>query len=161
MWDKLVFLMTEIVAMYRLILKLSQDKKKVLVSARVDELNELTKQEEGLILQIGKLESAREQVVAELAGLYGLLAKDLTLAKAKELAGGEVSAKLQAIEEELSQITAELVPINQINTELIQQSLNYVNYNLNILTQGSTSTNYAAKGQGESPRPKAVIDAKV
>lgn len=161
MWDKLVFLLTEIVALYRVILEISRNKKKVLVSARVEELEALTKQEESIILQIGKLETAREQIVAELAGLYGLSSNDLTLSKARELAGGETAAKLQALEVDLASIAAELAPLNKINTELIQQSLNYVNYNLNLLTQSPAGTNYAAKGQGETQRPRAVIDAKV
>jgi flagellar biosynthesis/type III secretory pathway chaperone len=154
--------MTELVGVYRTILEVSREKKKLLVSASVEELDELTKREDSLILQIGKLETDREQVIAELANIYALARTDLTLSKAKQLASGEVAAKLQALESDLTGITTELVLNNKINTELIQQSLNYVNYSLNLLTQNSTGTNYAAKGiEKSAPRSKALIDAKV
>lgn len=161
MWNKLVALLSEIVALYRVILEISHNKKKVLVAAKVEELDALTKREESIILQIGKLESAREQVVVELAGLYALSPKELTLAKAGELAGGEVADQLRKLEAELSGIVDQLVPLNKINTELIEQSLNYVNYNLNLLTQSPANPNYAPKGQGESQRARTVIDAKI
>lgn len=162
MWDNLVSLMSEMVEIYRAILAISQRKKTALVAADVKELSQLTKGEEGLIIKIGELEAAREKTVSDLASVYALKPKELTLAKAKELAGGEVMAKLEALEQQLVAITGELTPLNKTNTELIQQSLNYVNYNLNLLTQSPAGTNYAAKGQNDAaPRSSTVIDAKI
>ena len=162
MWDRLVFLMTELVGVCRTILEVGHDKKAVLVSASVVELDALTKREESLIQQVGKLEVAREQVSIELANEYGLARVDFTLSKAKDLASGEIATKLQALESDLGGITTELILINKTNTELVQQSLNYVNYSLNLLTQNPAGTNYAAKGIDKSvARPKAMIDAKV
>lgn len=162
MWDNLVSLMSEIVEIYQAIVAISRQKKKALVSADVKELSQLTKQEEALILQIGKLEAARERIVGDLASVYALKTEELNLSKAKELAGGEVSVQLEDLERQLVAITSELAPLNKLNTKLIQQSLNYINYNLNLLTQTPAGTNYAAKGSGETaPRTKALIDAKV
>ena len=161
MWNELIALLSEIVALYRVILDISHSKKKALVAAQIEELDALTKREEGIILRIGKIESDREKLIIELAGLYTLSPQELTLKKAGELAGGEIAEKLQKVETELSDLVNKLAPINKTNTELIQQSLNYVNYNLNLLTQGQASPNYAAKGQGESQRPRTVIDAKI
>ncbi|KYZ76482.1 hypothetical protein AXX12_08600 [Anaerosporomusa subterranea] len=162
MWDNLISLMAELVAVYRVILEISRKKKQALVSANVEELDQLIKQEENLILQIGKQEMVRNKISLDLAAVYALPPEEFTLAKAKELGGAEVAAKLQALENELTSIINDLAPLNKMNSELIQQSLNYVNYSLNLLTQNSTGTNYGAKGTDKSaPRPNALIDAKV
>jgi flagellar biosynthesis/type III secretory pathway chaperone len=162
MWDNLISLMAEIVAVYRLILEVSRKKKQALISARVEELEVLIKQEENLILQIGKKEAVRRKIAVDLASVYALPPEEFNLAKAKELGGAEVAAKLQALEDELASIISDLTPLNKTNSELIQQSLNYVNYSLNLLTQNSAGTNYAERGTNRSAsRPKALIDAKV
>jgi flagellar biosynthesis/type III secretory pathway chaperone len=162
MWDKLISSLAELAVVYRIIVEISQKKKQALISADVEELDRLIKQEEALILQIGKQEIARNQITLDLASVYGLSAKEFTLAKAKELGGAEVAAQLQVVENELTSIIGDLAPLNKTNSELIQQSLNYVNYSLNLLTQNSAGTNYAAKGADKSaPRSKTLIDAKV
>lgn len=162
MWNDLVSLMAETVEVYRVILELSRTKKKVLVAASVGELSELTKQEEHLVLQIGKLEAARKKLIGDLASAYALSVKQLTLTKIKELADADTTKKLDELGTELSAITGELDRLNKMNSQLIQQALNYVNYTLNLLTQSTVGPNYAAKGADEAaPRSKALIDAKV
>lgn len=162
MWSKLVVLMTDITDFYQTVLELSQKKKEALVAAQVGELDRITRQEEALLLESGKLEAAREKLVEEIAVAHGLKSSELTLTKAQTIAGPKVAGQLQGLEERLAGIIGELAPLNKLNTELIQQSLDFVQYNLNLLSQNAAGTNYAPGGQGESaPRPRTLIDAKV
>ncbi|MDU4959238.1 MAG: flagellar protein FlgN [Sporomusaceae bacterium] len=161
MWDKLTASLHDLTALYRVMLEVSRKKKQALIAAEVAELEQLVKQEEALILQIGACEKARTKLIGELANACGLPADELTLTKAKALSGS-AAVKLEAAETELTAVIAELAPLNKTNAELIRQSLNYVNFNLNILTQTVADPNYAAKGGDQSaPRSKSLIDAKI
>ncbi len=162
MWDNLISLMAELVAVYQTILENSRKKKQVIIAADVEELDRLIKQEEAVILQIGKQEAMKNKLTLDLAAAYGIPPEELTLDKVKSLADAETAAKLQKLEDALVAIINELAPLNRLNAELLQQSLNFVNYNLNLLTHNSVGPNYAAKDNDKSaPRSKALIDAKV
>lgn len=162
MWDNIIASMTELTAIYRVILELSRKKKQALVAASVEELGSLVKEEESLVLRIGAHEQARRQLILDLAAAYKIAPEAITPAKTKELSDAATAARLQAAEDELASVLRELAPLNKLNSELIQQSLNYVNYNLNLLTQTVADTNYAAKGADKPVgRAKTLIDTKV
>jgi hypothetical protein len=52
---------------YGSILKLSMDKKDVIVAGKVSELEGMTRLEQSVILKLGKLEDEREELTAKLA----------------------------------------------------------------------------------------------
>ncbi len=133
-WDKLVILLDEMVSLYEAILELSRQKRDTLIAVKPPDLEAITKKEELLILQAGKLETARGKLVEQLAAAGGFAAQDLTLAKMKELAGPETAARLDKIAAEFERIMAELAPVNKLNAELIQRALGFINYNINLLT---------------------------
>ena len=56
---------------YHQLLELAAQKREHLIKGRIDELNEVTKQEELHILQLGKLEEKRENCFLQLADLGG------------------------------------------------------------------------------------------
>lgn len=160
-WEKLVALLGEMTGLYQAILDLSRQKREILIAVKPRELEVITKQEELFILQVGKLEAARSRLTQEIAAAGGLTADTLTFAKMKELAGPEQGEKLEAIAADLGSIMNELAPINQLNAELIQRALGFINYNLNLLTQSSVGPTYAPQGRPaqESQRRK-LIDRK-
>ncbi|MDT8903895.1 flagellar protein FlgN [Anaeroselena agilis] len=161
-WDKLINLLEEMVSLYEAILELSRQKRDILIAVKPQDLEAVTKQEELLILQVGKLEAARGKLVQQLAAAGGVTAQDITLAKMKELAGPEAGVRLDKIAAEFERIMAELAPVNKLNAELIQQALGFINYNINLLTQSSAGPTYAP--QGKTPQDNQVrklVDRKI
>lgn len=162
MWERLVGVLADMLELYRELLAISNKKHEVLVKARTVELDALTKQEELLIIQIGKLETVRETVLQEIAAATHIAGESVTIARLVELADEKFSARLHELWQQLSQVTGELKEINGQNTKLIDQALFFVNYNLNILTQNAIGPTYAAKGQeGQAARASKLIDRKV
>lgn len=161
-WEKLVTLLGEMVELYKAILELSRQKRDMLIAVKPQELESVTKQEELLILRVGKLESTRGKIMQEIAAAGGVTVEGLTLAKMQEMAGPDIAPRLAGIATEFDSIMHELAPVNQTNAELIQQALGFINYNLNLLTQSATGPTYAAKGTNtqEQQRPK-LVDRKV
>jgi flagellar biosynthesis/type III secretory pathway chaperone len=161
-WDKLIALLTEMVDLYQAILELSRQKRELLIAVKPQDLEAVTKQEELLILQVGKLESARSRLTKDIAAAAGRPSAALTLAELKELAGPEDAERLEDIAADLDRIMQELAPINQLNTELIQRALGFINYNLNLLTQSAASPTYAADGRNpQENHQRKLVDRKI
>jgi len=161
-WDKLVTLLTEMVSLYKAILELSRQKRDILIAVKPQELEAVTKQEELLILQAGKLEAARSKLVQQLAAASGVSADGLTLSDAKKLAGPATAEKLDKIAAEFESFLAELAPINKLNSELIKRALGFINYNINLLTQSAAGPTYAPQGKStQEPQVRKLVDRNV
>lgn len=160
-WDALVSLLTEMVDLYRGVLNLSRNKQEVLIEVNPPELEKITKQEEFLILQIGKLESKRGKLLKGIAADCGVKPEELTLSKLQELAEPAMADRLEAVAGEFDQTMIELASVNQLNTELIQRALGFINYNLNVLSQTTTGPTYASQGQTGQANIRKIIDRKV
>jgi flagellar biosynthesis/type III secretory pathway chaperone len=162
MWERLIGVLAKMLELYQALLVISKQKHDILVSAKAVELEAITKQEELLIVQIGKIETARENAIQEIIDANKIVEDHLTVSRLAQLAEEPFGVQLSELLEKLQQVTAELVRMNQINTKLIEQSLSYINFNLNLLTQNTIGPTYAAKGQQSQASPnRAMLDRKV
>ena len=159
--NKLTVLLTDMLQVYTNILALGRRKKEALVAGKVGDLESITKEEEQLILQAGKLEKAREVITKDILAKSGLPTDRLTLIEIKELAGGDAAEQLARLGDELRIALQEIKAANELNTKLIQRAMAYVDYNINILTQHSTGPVYAAQGQaGKGIQSRMLVDQK-
>lgn len=161
-WQNLIAVLEEMLSLYQAILTLSQEKRKVLVSANGQMLEQITKQEEILILQAGKLEKRREKAIDEIGLAYEFEAAETNITKLKEFADPDIASKLDELSSQLSKTFSELGATNKINTNLIKQALVFVNYNINMLAQSTASPTYAPVGKsGQSGNSRNWVDRKV
>ena len=161
-WDDLLQVLREMLSAYQAMLTLSQQKHDILIAAKSQELEAVTKREERLIVEVGKLEDLREKIVGEMMAAYGMKDGEVSLAELKKIAKPEIVAQLETFGEKFGSIMAAMVPLNQQNTELIQQALRFVNYNINLLSQTVVGPTYAAKGQAKQEVPQRTgFDARV
>jgi len=161
-WEELLAVLNKMLNVYQAILNLSQEKHQILVAAKSSELEKVTKQEEILILQVGKLEDLREKLVSELMVVHGITDGEFSLAELREIAKPDVVEKLEVFSKKIGIIMSEMVPLNKLNTDLIKQALGFINYNMNLLSQTAVGPTYAAKGQTNEQAPqRKVFDARV
>jgi len=161
-WTDLLMVLNKIVSVYQTILLLSEEKRKVLVAAKPEELEKITKQEETFVLQAGKLEEVRRELVGKILAIHGTPVAKASLEEVKKIATPEVVGQLEVFNTELKRIMAQIAHLNELNTALIQQGLNFINYNINILSQTAVGPTYAPKGESEKQAPKrTMFDAKV
>jgi len=161
-WEELLTVLSNMLSTYQAILALSQQKHEILVAAKSQELETVTKQEELLIVQVGKLEVLREKLVGEMMADYGIQDGEVSLTELKKIAKPEIVEKLEKFGKEFSDVMTAIMPINKLNTELIKQALGFINYNINLLSQTAVGTTYAAKGSSNEQAPKrTVFDARV
>lgn len=160
-WEALVTVLGKILSIYQAILTLSQEKKKILVAANAQGLEKITKQEEILILQVGKLEEIRRKLVGELINAHGITEEGRSLLQLQKIATPAVVLQLENFSKKMNEIIAEIGTLNKLNTELINQALGFINYNINILSQTVVGPTYAPKGQANEQTKRTVFDAKV
>lgn len=161
-WQKLSATLTEMVDLYDVLLELGKKKQAALIAVRTEELDSLTKQEELVIIKIGKHETARIKLAESIAAAAGLSADVLTLEQMQELAGPEISGQLEKAAADFDRIVAELAPLNERNADLIQQALGFINYNLNLLAQSAAGPIYNSDGNsGQESQARKLVDKKV
>lgn len=159
-WQALLVVLNKILSVYQAILTLSQQKKEVLVAAKTQELEKITKQEEILVLQISKLEELRGRLIKEIMVTHGVTAERVSLEQLRQIATPDVIEQLDVFKKEIGLIMAAIVPLNKLNSELIKQALGFINYNINILSQTEVGPTYAAKGQANEQTKRRVFDAR-
>ena len=148
LWERLIEILEKESALYRDILDLSRHKTNTIVEGRVSQLEQLTGVEQKLLLNVGGLEQQREEVVDQLARLLGIPADGLNIGVAVEQAEDELKEKLIALKDEIENTLKDLKEVNDLNSELIKKSLEYIDFLLTLLP-GPEDVTYDAKGQGQ------------
>ncbi|NLM25478.1 MAG: flagellar protein FlgN [Firmicutes bacterium] len=108
----------------------------------------ITHQEEELLVQLERLEKERHQ-------LFDIVSPGETMPEWLERTKHPVLTELF---QELQEGVARLQSVNLVNQELISESLNFIQFSLNLFINDSPST-YEKKGQQSSH--KSLFDRKV
>lgn len=162
LWEKLIAVLNDILNLYQAVLELATRKRAVLVAADVKELEAITKQEEALILQIGKLEKLRAEMLSRIAAGNKINSGKLTLTQIKQFADEKTAEQLAKLGESLKNVAGELAELNGINTQLIKQAIFFVDCNMNILARNVADPVYVPHGQeNRTNSSRAFIDRKV
>jgi len=119
---------------YKDLLEFSKSKKNVIIEGKVSELDKMVKLEQGMIWNIGQLEKQREQEVSKLCSVLGIKGEQLTISELSEALQPEHKKELQKVQEELSKLLAELKTVNDLNGQLLEQSLEYIDYSINLIS---------------------------
>lgn len=160
-WEKLTDIFLEILALYQNVLKLGYQKRDVLVENSVEELMEITKQEEILLLQLAKLDRIRQSVIQDLSQMYGLGDKKYTMYQLSEMTDQEMIYNLKEVDQELSKVVLELSQLNEVNKQLVDQGLLIANYSLNLLAQSTVGPTYHPNEKASSaPSARTLFDSK-
>lgn len=160
--NSLIDVLNKETALYEGILKLSKSKTDVIVEGKVSELESITRLEQSMILQLGKLEEGREELVDKLAVQLNVKASDITLASLEKLFSKEQAEKFKNCHNTLPKLVNDLSDANVLNSKLIRSSLDYIDFSINILTNaGSTGNNYGISGQSSALKKRSFFDMKL
>ena len=120
---------------YVTLLDLSKKKTPVIIKGEVDELQKITDEEQTVVNRISHLEKKREQVMDDIAEVINRDVKTLKLSYLIQMLEKRPKERdeLSLIHDRLKATVGELVMINDQNRELIRQSLDIVDFNLNLI----------------------------
>ncbi|MEC1410751.1 flagellar protein FlgN [Bacillus safensis] len=140
------------------LLKLSKDKTEMLKSNEIDALSEVLNLEQKYIQAISQLEEKRIEVTVQ------FLQSDQspTITACIKKAEGTDQEELISLYEKLNDIMVELKDVNELNKQLIQQSLQFISLTFDLVNPNKENMNYGQNGL-ESSKPKqqrALFDSK-
>lgn len=133
--ETLYDLLDNLIQLHRAMYTLASQKKDVLVKGEIDELVAITRQEQKLIKGVTAAEMARQTVVKELSVEKGFALQEGTLAELIKLTtSAEEKVRLTSYRDELTRVVTELRNANDLNQQLLEQSLDFVNMTLDLIT---------------------------
>lgn len=147
--NQLLAVMDEQVKIMSDLAHLSNKKSQVLVEGNLDELDILLRGEQALIWQMGKLEERRFTLQVQLAADLGIHSSQLTLERLLSAVSDDVSPRCREVAERYGETARTLAQANQLNTELVQQAMAYVDFSLQLLGARSPATAQVYSSQGQ------------
>ncbi|NLC69678.1 MAG: flagellar protein FlgN [Clostridiaceae bacterium] len=167
---KLLSIFEKEAELYSKFLDLSRQKTEVLINGDVRELENITKNELVLIESVGELEETREQAVSEIACGMGVEASSLTISsiidnldKAWDKGWDKAWAeKLKKARANILCTIEEIRKTNMRNKVLIDASLEYIDFSLNLLSStNDKGINYSRDGKEGNSEKLSLFDVKL
>ena len=154
LWDELQQILEELLQIYQALLQCGEGKKQLLLSKPAPaELEAVVKREEELLLQAGMLEQKKQRVSRALAKQHGKGDVLLPLFQLVLLAPAYfIQDRIKEWARQVSPILKELQELNAMNGRFLDQASQFVQYQINLLSQVTTEINYAPGGQKTKAR---------
>lgn len=133
--DELIDVLDKEEKEYQDLILLSREKTPVIVKGDLDKLQKITEAEQFVVGKVNKLEKKRVEVVKDIAIVLG---RDENTLKVKEIADLLQSqpteqGRLLEVYERLKATIKEISTVNEINRGLIKESLEFIEFNLNLV----------------------------
>ena len=160
--DQLLETLNEQYQRYEELLGLSREKVEVIINNDVEELQKINYLENLVISQNQKLEKKREEITNDIATVLNQKVEDLTLTRLIELMEGQnEQPALILTRDRIRNILEELSEINNQNGQLIQNSLEYIEYSTNVMRSSVSQqpSYYSSTGEVYLDEP-GFIDTK-
>ncbi|CRK80923.1 flagellar protein FlgN [Neobacillus massiliamazoniensis] len=133
------------------LLQLAKEKQSILVEGNVSALQNVIGQEMKCTDFIHDLETLREQHIREILAEKGYHLQSITMEQFIPLLDDtEEKSHLTMLTGQLRKCVAEISRLNQNNQELIQMTLSYIQYSLNILMPKEPEIGYGQKSKASS-----------
>lgn len=166
--ENLISVLQEETEEYSKLLELSMKKTPAIVAGDLEGLQHITDEEQIIVAKLNRLDARREEVTGDIANVLNKDVKTLKLADIVDMLANRPAEQKQLAEthDGLKFVVGQMVRVNQQNQELIQQSLELVEFDLNLihsLRSAPQTANYnrGAYVEGSSISTKAGnFDAK-
>jgi flagellar biosynthesis/type III secretory pathway chaperone len=121
---------------------------------------ETTKEEESLVADVIAKEKVRIQEVKSICKRYGKPEQSLKIEELCEFIDNS-KEELLSYKSDITKILEELKKVNKVNSVLINSSLDYINFAVNMLTETSKKPTYEAKGIQTNTTQRNLFDIKL
>lgn len=159
--DKLIEILEHEYRVYENIHRISKDKTNIIVEGKVSELDNVVKLEQALVLQISRIDKQREEIISRLSNEVNAV-ESLNISEIRKHANMEQNNKLEAYQNKMNSLVNELTHVNQLNSKLIKNSLEFIEFSLNLMSNADVvSNNYGQKGETSQKARKNRFDMKL
>ena len=164
--QELVSILEEEQQIYETLIPIVTEKTKVIIKNNLETLQKITEQEQLVVDKVTVLEKKRSEVIINIGIIMNRKPEELTLAEIIKMLKNqpEEQKRLNDIHNNLKRTIQRLQTINYQNRSLIEQSLEMIEFNMNLIqsTRMSPGNNYtkgAVSSQNNALQP-GMFDAK-
>lgn len=126
------------------------EKKQIIIKNNIEELQAITDQENILVGKSLRLDKERIQYFEDIAFVLNKNKDDMTLSYLVELIEGQAEyEELLQLKNDIFGILEKLKKINQQNEDLINYSLEYVEYSMNLIRSALNNRPYYCDSRGQ------------
>jgi hypothetical protein len=146
---------------YRDLLNIAKQKREVIKSQNIDQLQSMVNEEQGLIVSLFKLEELREKVVDKIMREEKLdFVENVT--QLAQLLSVDAKNKVLDAKNRLLVLVKTVNEETRFNSVLLEERLELINMNINLLTQsGLDSGTYSKRADSEENDRRSLFDARV
>lgn len=145
---------------YQELLKVSNEKTDIVKEDKTSELDQLVRQEEILIAKVVELEKKRIRILKEICVNLRLKEESISISDLSQYV--DEKQELLEMKEKITKTLKELKRANELNTKLVENSLEYINFSVNLATGADKeSITYEQKGQTNTKGHKNIFDIKL
>ena len=133
--EDLISILEQEDSLYEDLLKLSMSKTPVLISGDLEALSRITEDEQEIVNKVNALDKKREEGMKDIANVLGKDVKTLKLTDLMDVLRSRPAEqnRLAAIYDKLSDTIGQMKRTNEQNKELIESSLEMVQFDMNVL----------------------------
>lgn len=137
-------------SIYEGLLALSQKKTPVIITGKLDELQQITDEEQGLVSSVNALDKERAEVTADIANVLNKDVATLTLPRLIAMLAGRPAERrqLEEVHDRLQTAVHGLQRVNEQNSELLKNVLEMVDFEMNLLQASQKAPETANYNRG-------------
>jgi flagellar biosynthesis/type III secretory pathway chaperone len=146
--EKLISTMEKLLKLHKSLYEISQKKTETVKIGDIDALNQILKDEQAHLAAINLIENERQKFTV------ALVPKKVkpTITDCLNVMGQESSERIGKLREELQSIISQIQQRNDLNQQLIYQSLQFVNFSLNLMRPQPENFNYGPDAGKSNPQ---------
>ncbi|HLS23556.1 MAG TPA: flagellar protein FlgN [Pseudogracilibacillus sp.] len=154
----------KLTVLHEQLLSISKQKTDKITESDTEGLVKLLTKERQLVQQINQVESKRSELVNQLCKERNIETEDITITRLLENLDNQIEKA--DLEDEVTKLIEQIVQIReseQLNNELLQQSMQFVQLNLEMLQPETQQISYGnnAQQRQQTSRKRSVFDSKV
>ncbi|WP_434639831.1 flagellar protein FlgN [Thermoanaerobacterium thermosaccharolyticum] len=153
--DELIDVLNGEMLLYKDLLDISTKKTDVIIHGKIQELDNMTKIEGNIICKLSMLEEEREKILSGYDDTG-----EITISELCKMLPEDDAKKLKKIQVEFESILKALNDRNGLNKSLLQQSIEFVNYSLSIISNNLVEDNGIYGDNGSVKHVSSIIDRK-
>lgn len=150
--EELISTLSQEKDVYLTLLPIAEEKTKAIVANDLEQLQRITDREQEAVNRVNALERKRGEVIANMGVVLGKKPEELSLTELIRVAEKRPKEQeaLSELKQSLGQAVRRLADLNERNRMLIQQSLEMIEFNMNLIqstrmVQGNNYTKSAAE----------------
>ncbi|MGF7397325.1 flagellar protein FlgN [Thermoanaerobacterium thermosaccharolyticum] len=153
--DELIDVLNGEMLLYKDLLDISTKKTDVIIHGKIQELDNMTKIEGNIICKLSMLEEEREKILSGYDDTG-----EITISELCKMLPEDDSKKLKKIQKEFESLLKALNDRNELNKSLLQQSIEYVNYSIGLISSNLVQDNGIYGDNGSIKQYSSIIDRK-